>query len=105
MATGSPTFRPRSGSDRLTHGAWGVQPSGPLFNVAQPTAPLIMGRGTPTIPSGPGSGPGGLPGKDLVDYVHSLTQTSLLLLGLAAFLILHRGRGVTAFRRLAGKVV
>lgn len=83
MALGSPLFRSRAGSDNLRHGEWGVQPSGYL----------------------PGNvGPFKLPAKDAVDYVHSLTQTTLLLAGLIVFLILHRGRPRTAMRKLTGKV-
>lgn len=83
MATGSPLFRNRAGSDLRVHGGWGVQPAGPL----------------------PGNvGPFRMPRKETVDYVHSLTQTTLLLVGVAVFLILHRGRGKTGLRKLAGKV-
>jgi hypothetical protein len=81
MATGSKWFRNRAGSDNLEHGAWGVQPS----------EPLTAGR----FP---------LPAKETVDYVHSLTQTTLLLAGVVVFAVIHRGRGQAALRKLAGRV-
>lgn len=83
MATGSPLFRSRAGSDNLVHGEWGVQPSGAL----------------------PGNvGPFRLPRKETVDYVHSITQTTLLLAGLVVFLVLHRRRPKAALRKLTGRV-
>ena len=82
MAIGSPLFRPNAGSDHLEHGAWGVQPAEAL----------------------PSSGPFTLPSKDTIDYVHSLTTTSLLLVGLVVFLVMHRGRRLSALHKLAGKV-
>jgi hypothetical protein len=80
MATGSPLFRSRAGSDNLVDGGWGVQPSGPLASV-----PL-------------------LPSKETVDYVHSLTQTGLLLGGLAVFLVTYRKRRREGLRKLVGRV-
>jgi hypothetical protein len=80
VATGSPTFRLRSGSDNLVPGQWGVQPSGPL-------AAMRL-----------------LPSKQTVDYVHSLTQTMLLLAGLVVFLYVYRDRRRAGLRRLVGRV-
>jgi hypothetical protein len=80
VAAGSPRFRQRSGSDNLTPGAWGVQPSGPLEAVRF------------------------LPSKASVDYVHSLTQTTLLLAGLVVFLYAYRERRREGLRRLIGRV-
>jgi hypothetical protein len=91
MSMGSPTFRVRTGSDTLTPGSWGVQPAGPLLAIGGHTP--VMGRIST-----------GLPSKETVDYVHSLTQTSLLLIGLAVFLVLYRDRPVAAARRLVGRV-
>lgn len=82
MAIGSPMNRPRAGSDNLEAGAWGVQPSEPL----------------------PAIGPIALPRKSTLDYVHALTSTTLLLVGLVAFLVIHRGRHVAALRKIAGRV-
>jgi hypothetical protein len=80
MAIGGPAFRQRAGSDNLVPNAWGVQPAGPLEAVRF------------------------LPSKQTVDYVHSLTQTTLLLIGAAVFVFLHRGRPKAALRKLAGRV-
>jgi hypothetical protein len=80
VATGSPTFRLRSGSDNLVAGQWGVQPSGPLQAMRL------------------------LPAKQTVDYVHSLTQTVLLLAGLVVFLYVYRDRRRQGLRRLVGRV-
>lgn len=90
MAAGSPMFRNRAGSDNLVHGGWGVQPAGPLpANLYRPGGVRLQNW---------------MPAKDAVDYVHSLTQTTLLLAGLAVFLFVHRGRRREALRKLAGRV-
>jgi hypothetical protein len=81
MAAGSPLFRSRAGSDNLVPGGWGVQPAGPL----------------PSIPRG-------LPSKQTLDYVHTFTQTSLLLAGVVVFLIVYRGRPRAGLRKLVGRV-
>lgn len=89
MSMGSPTFRQRSGSDVLVKAGWGVQPSGPLLAIGAPA----KGRAS-----------SGLPSKDAVDYVHSLTQTTLLIVGLGVFLVLYHDRPVAAARKLVGRV-
>jgi hypothetical protein len=107
MPVGSPTFRPLSGSDRLVSGAWGTQPSGPLMNIGGPK--LSRGAGLPGVHArtGGNSTPSafGLPAKETLDYVNSLTSTTLLLIGLGAFLLFHKSRPATvALRKLQGRV-
>jgi hypothetical protein len=80
MAVGSALFRSRAGSDLIAPGGWGVQPSEALPSISW------------------------LPRKETVDYVHSLTQTTLLLGGLIVFLVLYRGRPRAGLRKLLGKV-
>lgn len=87
---GSPAFRQRGGSDFLPKAGWGVQPSGPLLAIRN---------------SVPASGPAGvLPSKEALDYVHSLTQTTLLLIGVVVFALLYRRNPSRAARKLVGRV-
>jgi hypothetical protein len=107
MPIGSPIFRPVAGADRLVSGAWGTQPSGPLANVGGPKLSRGSGLAGPHLHAGGNSqgGPFGLPSKAALDYVHSLTTTSLLVVGLAAFVLFHRNRAATtALRKLQGRV-